>query len=221
MKKRYTLQIALCLFLLPLLFLWGCGGSGPGSPGSQGTESTGLIVDVSLTPRYKDTDGLYNVDVQQITNAVGGCDGDTSTNDPEIFTDHIATLTLTARWLNPNAKTTPGTLYIEKYTIEYRRAEDSIGAPPIQQDVRYKTITITPPSSGSTTNPVTATVMLMDLTRKDKYLSDLQSGQYSSHPSYINNYTATYVFEGKNQYGTTFSLTTQIPIAVGSYDYCK
>lgn len=215
MKKKYTLQIALCLFLLPLLFLCGCGGSGPGSPGSQGTESTGLIVDVAVTPTYNNKN-TSNVDVYQTPD----CDTTTTKLDPEYFTDHSGTLTLTARWLNPNAKTTPGTLYIEKYTVEYRRAEDSIGAPPIQQDVRYKTITITPPASTGTTT-VTDIVTVLDLTRKNKYYTDVAGGQYSSHPAYINNYTATYVFEGKNQYGTTFSLTTQIPIAVGNYDNCK
>lgn len=214
MKKRYILQSALSLFVLPLLFLWGCGGSGPGSPGSQGTESTGLIVDVSIQPGSSTTINS-NVDTYQQT-----CDSTTTPVKMETFTDHYATLTLTTRWLNPNAKTTPGTLYIEKYTVEYRRAEDSIGAPPILSDTRYKTITITPPASTSTI-PVTDTVTVLDLTRKYKYYTDVTSGQYSSHSSYINNYTATYIFEGQNQYGVRFTLTAQTDIAVGSYDTCS
>lgn len=216
MKKRYILQSALYLFVLPLLFLWGCGGSGPGGPGSQGTESTGLIVDVSLMPTYKNANH-YNVDVYQNTD----CDSDVTTNDPETFTDHGADLTLTTRWLNSNSKITPGTLYIEKYTIEYRRAEDSIGAPPILQDTRYETITVTPPATSTDKATLTKSVMLMDVPRKDKYYTDATSGQYSSHPSYINNYTATYIFEGQNQYGVRFTLNAQTSIAVGNYDYCK
>lgn len=217
MKKRYILQSALYLFVLPLLFLWGCGGSGPGGPGSQGTESTGLMVDVSLVPTYLNTDGVYNVDVHQISD----CDGDVSTNDPETFTDHGAVLTLTARWLNPNATFTPGYLYIEKYTIEYRRSEDSIGAPPIVQDTRYKSITITPSATGSDTSQVIDSAIFVDLPRKTKYYTDATSGQYSSHPAYINNYTATYIFEGQNQYGVRFTLTSQVPFSMGSYDNCQ
>lgn len=217
MKKRYVLQSALYL-VLPLLFLWGCGGSGPGGPGSQGTESTGLIIDVvSSVPYYNNKEGVYNVDVHQISD----CDGDLSTSDAEIFTDHNAKLTLSARWLNPKATITPGYIYIEKYTVEYRRSEDSVGAPPILQDTRYNTITIPPPSTGSQTYEVTATVTVMDLTRKMKYYTDATSGQYSSHTSYINNYTATYIFEGQNQYGVRFTLTNQTNIAVGSYNNCK
>lgn len=217
MKKRFILQGALCLFILPLLFLWGCGGSGPGGPGSQGTESTGLMVDVSLVPTYLNTDGVYNVDVHQISD----CDGDVSTIDRETFTDHGAVLNLYARWLNPNATFRPGNLYIEKYTIEYRRSEDSIGAPPILQDTRYKSIVITSPASGADTTQVADSTIFVDLPRKDKYLADATSGQYSSHPAYINNYTATYIFEGQNQYGVRFTLNSQVPFSMGSYNNCN
>lgn len=217
MKKRYILQSALYLFVLPLVFLWGCGGSGPGGPGSQGTESTGLIVDVSLAPLYL-TKNTSNVDaIQDICTAATA----TAVAVMEDFTDHGATLTLTTRWLNSNAKTTPGTLYIEKYTVEYRRSEDSVGAPPILQDTRYKTITITPSTSSGSTSTTTDTVTVMDLTRKSKYYSDVTSGQYSSHTSYINNYTATYIFEGQNQYGVRFTLNAQTDIAVGDYNNCQ
>lgn len=216
MKKRYILQSALYLFVLPLVFLWGCGGSGPGGPGSQGSESTGMIIEAELLGLYNSVN-TTNVDVYQVSD----CDGDVTTTDPEIFTDHGATLTLTARWLNTGATITPGYLYIEKYTIEYRRSEDSIGAPPILQDTRYKTIVI--PTSTNPTDVVTIidSVILVDLPRKFKYYTDATSGQYSAHPAYINNYTASYVFEGQNQYGKSFTLTSQLAFSMGSYNNCQ
>lgn len=212
MKKSYLVKIPFYILIVSL-FLLGCGGGGPGSPGSQGTEDTGVILDATITPTYNGTN-TYSVDaVQQVCSA-----GPPAVY--ETFTDHSATVTINVRLVNPKATFTPGTLYIEKYTVEFRRAEDSIGAPPIQSDTRYKTIVITPPT-GSGTNSVTATVILVDLTRKSQYYSDMTSGRYGySTSAYLNNYTATYTFEGQNQYGTGFSFKAQTDFQIGSFDNC-
>lgn len=214
MKKSYFFLVTIFLLLFTFL-LSGCGG-GPGSPGAQGTEDTGVILDASITPEYNGANS-YNVDaVQQVCDA-----GPPAVY--EVITDHGATVSIDVRLVNPNSTFEAGTLYIEKYTVEFRRAEDSIGAPPIQSDTRYKTIVITPPS-GSATNTITASVILVDLTRKSKYYSDMSTGQYSAslgNSWLINNYTATYTFEGQNEYGTGFVLKAQTDFAIGSYDYCQ
>jgi len=211
MKRNYFLLLtAYCLLLTA--FIWGCGGGGPGSPGSSGTEDTGVKIDATIVPEYLG-DSTYSVDVFQDI-----CDPGPPP-DYEEFTDHGATLTIHARLLNPNATFQAGDLYIEKYTVEYRRSPDSIGTPPILSDTRYKTIVIPAPSgTGETT--VTDTVIFVDLIRKDKYASDILSGQYSSSLAYINNYTATYTFKGKNEYGTEFSFKTQTDFQIGWFDYC-
>lgn len=210
MKKGHFLLTIYALIVTVLL--WGCGGGGPGSPGSSGTEDTGVIIDATVVPTYlgKDT---YSVDaVQQI------CDPGPPPKY-ETFTDHNATVTINARLMNPNTTFKVGTLYVEKYTVEFRRSNDSIGAPPIESDTRYHTIVITPPA-GNGVSTVETTVILVDLKRKEKYLNDMLSGQYTSGMAYINNYTAIYRFYGKNEFGTDFSFEAHVDFQIGSFDNC-
>ncbi|MFN3481093.1 MAG: hypothetical protein ACK415_12025 [Thermodesulfovibrionales bacterium] len=198
--------------LVVTIFLWGCGGGGPGSPGSSGTEDTGVIIDATVVPNYlgKDT---YSVDVVR-----QNC-GTADSPDWEPFTDHGATLTINARLVNPNTTFRVGTLYVERYTVEFRRSNDSVGAPPIESDTRYHTIVITPPT-GNGVSTVETTVILVDLKRKEKYLNDMLSGQYTSGMAFINNYTATYTFYGKNEFGTGFSFKATTNFQIGSFDNC-
>ena len=209
MKKSYLILLALSS-LLVTVFLWGCG-SGPGSPGSYGCEDVGLICDVTLTPTYQDKN-TYSVDAfQQI------CDlGPPPTY--EIFTDHSATATISLWRLNPNSTFLINPVYIEKYTIEFRRSTDSIGSPPIQSFTGYQTIVLTPPT-GTTINTVDTTVVLVDLIRKIQYQTDVLSGRYSFGPAYINNYTASYIFEGQSM-GKAIRIFGQVPFQIGSFDYC-
>jgi hypothetical protein len=208
-KNKFLLFTIYCL--LSTVFLWGCGG-GAGSPGSKGTEDTGVEVEATITPLYLDNN-TYSVDAFRVICEEG------PPPVAEDFTDHNATATITARLLNPNRVASTGVLYIEKYTVEFRRSSDSIGAPPIQTDTRYKTIVIYPPTGGGV-NEVADTVVLVDLIRKDQYRADVTSGQYSSGLAYINNYTAIYTFEGKNEYGSKFSFKAQTDFQIGNFDYC-
>jgi hypothetical protein len=209
MKRRYLIFIMYWLLLTGILY--GCG-AGPGSPGSSGIEDTGVQLDAIITPIYNGAN-TYSVDAFQDV-----CDlGPPPTY--ETFTDHGATVTITARLINPTATFTPGILYIEKYTVQYRRSNDSIGAPPIETFTGYQSIVITPPS-GTGTTTTTTTVLLVDLNRKEQYNEDVTSGQYSSGLSYINNYTAIYTFEGQNEFGKHFSFKVQVPFQIGWFDYC-
>lgn len=210
--KRGILSITLFASFFSVLLLWGCGGGGPGSPGSTGTEDTGVIVDATVVPNYLGEDTSSVDAVQDI------CDpGPPPTY--EDFTDHGATLTINARLVNPNTTFRVGTLYVERYTVEYRRSNDSIGAPPIESDTRYPTIVITPPT-GDGVSTVSTTVILIDLKRKEKYLNDMLSGQYTSGMAYINNYTAIYTFYGKNEFGTAFSFKVTVDFQIGNFDHC-
>ncbi len=210
--KRGILSITLFASFFSVLLLWGCGGGGPGSPGSTGTEDTGIIVDATVVPNYLGEDTSSVDAVQDI------CDpGPPPTY--EDFTDHGATLTINARLVNPNTTFRVGTLYVERYTVEYRRSNDSIGAPPIESDTRYPTIVITPPT-GDGVSTVSTTVILIDLKRKEKYLNDMLSGQYTSGMAYINNYTAIYTFYGKNEFGTAFSFKVTVDFQIGNFDHC-
>ena len=209
MKRNHFLLFAIYC-LLSAVFIWGCG-SGPGSPGSYGCEDVGLICDVAITPTYQDAN-TSSVDAFRDICDIG---------PPPVygyFADHSATATISLRRLNPNSTFLINPVYIERYTIEFRRSTDSIGAPPIQTFTGYKTITLTPPS-GTAINTFDATVVLVDLLRKDQYAIDVLSGRYSSGRYYINNYTASYIFEGQSL-GKAIKIFGQVPFQIGSFDYC-
>jgi hypothetical protein len=215
MRKRSFFLLSFIL-IMSSVFLYGCGGDGPGSPGSDGSENTGVILDATMSPIYV---GENTISVDCFRNP--DCDGDPETDDAEPFTDHSATLAITARLVNPDTTFQPATLHIEKYTIKYFRSSDSIGAPPIETDVRFISFPITPPLSGPGTSGATTTVSFVDLVRKDIYSSDLLSGKYSSSLAFINNYTAVYKFEGKNDFGEKFSFEVQSDFQIGNFDYCE
>lgn len=104
---------------------------------------------------------------------------------------------------------------MERYTVEYRRSADSIGAPPIETDERYHTIVITPPT-GNEVSTVTTTVILVDLKRKRKYYDDIST----SGGNFLNNYTAIYTFYGQNEFGTPFSFKATTNFQIGNFDNC-
>lgn len=211
MKKRSFLLFLLYISVLSVL-LYGCGG-GAGAPGSKGIEDTGVQLSAVVN-------GLY---LGGNTNSIDVFQDVCEEGPPptyELFTDHQAEVTFTASLINPNPTIRPGTLYVEKYTIEYKRSNDSLGAPPIEKDTRFETIIISPPLSGTGTTSVTWTIALVDLPRKEKYGDDVLSGRYDYHMAYINNYTAIFTFYGKNEYGEDFSVKTQMNFQIGWFDNC-
>jgi hypothetical protein len=207
MKRNHILIFKIFSILL-LITLLGCGSEGPGSPGSDGTENTGLIVDAYVTPTYLDNN----------TNSVDAFQ-DFCGDEYEVFQNHAANVTISARFVNPSATYAPGNLYIEKYTVQYRRSADSIGAPPIETYIGYQTIVIPQPSAQGSME-VTQTLVFVDLLRKDQYAQDMWSGQYSSGLSYINNYTATYILEGKNELGEEFKIKANAEFQIGNFNNC-
>jgi hypothetical protein len=212
MKKRFFFLLFF-IFVISAIFFYGCGGGGPGSPGSDGSEKTGVVLEATIVPTYNG-DNVYSVDAFRDV-----CDEGPPV-EYEYFADHGADLTVNARLLNPNTTFQPGTLYIEKYTIKYYRSSDSIGAPPIETYVGYMSLPITPPppgSSGFTT--VSTSVVFLDLIRKAEYNSDMSSGA-SSSTFYLNNYTAVYKFEGKNDFDEKFSFEVQAAFQIGNFDNC-
>lgn len=210
MKKSYFLLFTF-FFLITAAFLWGCGGGTPGMPGSQG--DIGVILDATITPIYNGKNSSSVDVVQQV------CDSTVTPVKYEYMADHGATLAINARLINPNSKFQPGLLTIEKYTITFQRSTESasIGAPPIESMVRYETFTITPPA-GTAVSTATLSVSLVDLLRKAQYYTNVTSGQYTT--SILNNYNATYTFEGQDQIGTRFSFVVQTPFQIGSFDNC-
>lgn len=212
MRYRYG---RLFLILMVVLFQVSCG-SQPGAPGSDG--DTGVIINAVLTPNYLGGD-TYSVDVVQQICEEG------PPPEYEDFTDHSVVLDIVATPERPDlVDIQPGNLYVEEYTIDYYRDSDSVGAPPIMSDRRYFTFVIPAPAA-SETSEVQVMLVMVDLPRKNKYLDDMLTGQFTSAlggyaGAIINNYTAVYTFYGKNAFGTDFRFTATTHFQIGSFDYC-
>jgi len=209
--RRGILSIILFALLIAVLLLWGCGGGGPGSPGSTGCEDYGLICEATIEPTYM---GKNTTNVDAIRNIC-------KSGDLEPFTDHGAKITINLRLINPNASITPPPLYIERYTIEYRRSDDSIGAPPIEQYTAYLTTSITSPTGTGVSSSPPLDGMFVDGIRKSQYATDIKSGRYSFSANYANNYTAIYTFHGKIM-GDNITITAMPhSFTIGDYDNCQ
>ncbi len=205
-KHKFFLSVVFCI--LSAVLLWGCGG-GTGSPGSQGCEEVGLSCEAAITPIYLDQD-TSDVDVVQDM-----CDGE----KPEDFTAHSAKVAITLSLLNPNTQLPPGTVYIQKYTVEFSPDKDSEKAPPIESYSRKITVTVPPPSgTGKTT--VTFTADFITEMQKIQYIKDMLSGEYNSNQ--FNYYTVTYILEGVARPGDEkIRIIATKNFSIGNYDNCS
>ncbi len=227
--KRHSLFLSAIIILL--LALSGCGSGGSGAPGSSGSDNTGVMLETYVRPYYiaggwtiENTDDLSSITFSgNFTNAVDvnqiDCDPLPDVTKWEPMVEHSAILVINAKLLNPSSSFKPGNLYITEYKIDYFRSTDSLTAPPIESDRRFVSILIgVPPSSGNWYSA--ASVVLVDLIRKDKYVEMIQGGMYTARPGLLNNYTAEYTFYGQDSNGKSFSFKTRHDFTMGAYNYC-
>jgi hypothetical protein len=192
----------LCIFTVAL-FTGGCGGIGKDSPG--------VTVSAAITPTYNGGT-TSSVDVVQniCTSASSG------QTQPEYFADHMATATLIAGLINQSSIVKQLTVTLDSYTIDYRSSADSPGAPPIQSDTREKTVSfIVSAETTSTSFPVE----FVDLIRKNQYLSDVTGGTFTG-PVPLNNYTATFTFQGHSENGVPITFSAQTDFQIGDFNVC-
>jgi hypothetical protein len=189
--------------LFNALLLGGCGGGSKDSPG--------VTVSATITPTYNAVN-TTSVDAVQDTCVSG------SSTQAEYFADHGATVSISARLINPGNIIKEMNVSLDRYTINYNSTADSPGAPPIEVDSREMTLNFL--VSGASSVSVETSATFVDLVRKNKYLADLQSGVYQSSPGDLNNYIATYTIEGHSENGVHFAITAQSAFQIGSFNYC-
>jgi len=194
MHKKLCHYIAISIVFC-IAFLGGCSGSSK--------ESSGVKLSATITPTYNG-ENSFSVDSVQ-SNCTNG-----TTTQAEYFADHTATALISASLINPSNIIQQMTVYIDSYTITYSSHADSPGAPLIQSDTREKTMSFI--VSGADTTSVSVTVSLVDLIRKIQY--------YNNVGGALNNYTATYTFQGHSENGVPFTLTAQTDFQIGSFNYC-
>jgi hypothetical protein len=194
MKVRILHIIAITMLVLSTL--GGCG------------DTSGVNVTANIVPTYN---GINTSDVDAVRDM---CPSGTL----EYFADHMATATITANILNP-AINPSETVHIDGYTIDYVSLADSPNAPPIQRYVGNESLSFT--VSGNGTAQVTGTVEFVDLIRKVQYIQDLTSGSYQSSAAYLNNYEATYTFEGHTDSGSNFTFSASASFEIGDFNNCQ
>lgn len=228
--KRHSLFSSAIIILL--LALSGCGSGGSGAPGSSGSDNTGVMLESYVRPYYiiggwtiSNTETSSNITFEgNFTNAVDviqnpDCNPSPDTTEPEPIAEHSAILVINAKLLNPSSAFKPGNLYITEYKVDYFRSTDSLTAPPIESDRRFVSILIgVPPGSGNWYSA--ASVVFVDLIRKNRYVEMIQGGMYTARPGFLNNYTAEYTFYGQDSNGKSFSFKTRHDFTMGSYDNC-
>lgn len=218
MKYRYLGLFVILLFAVTLASCGSGGQSGsPGSHGSTGVKLSALVIPQNDKKDTSDVDAFPNI-----------CpDG-----KAEKFFRHGAEITISATLESPDIAVQPGTIFIEEYTIDYVRSDDSVGAPPIEQYHEFTSIEVPVPTVGSTgSTTVTFSGMFVDIPRKLKYVDDLGfvfngldwtlgPGQQFTSTSTLNNYTAIFTFFGKNEYGDSFSFQASAPFVIGDFNNC-
>ncbi len=198
MKHRLRHYSAVCFFSI-VIFVGGCGGVGKDSPG--------IIVSATITPTYN---GSNTPSVDVVQNVCTNSNGTSAQTQPEYFADHMAMVSLDARLINPSNVVRQMTVYLDGYTIDYASSSDSPGAPPIQSDTRAKTISFV--VSGATTTSSSFSVEFVDLIRKNQYFSDTGGT--------LNNYTATYTFQGHSENGVPMTFSAKTDFQIGNFNYC-
>lgn len=202
MKQRLRNYGVACIFAVAI-FTGGCGGFDKGSPG--------VTVSATITPMYN---GVTTSSVDAVGNI---CTSVSSTQtQPEYFTDHMATASLSAQLINPSSIVKQMTVTLDSYTIDYRSSADSPAAPPIQSDTREKTISFVVSAETTSTS---FSVEFVDLIRKNKYFSDVTGGTFAGSVP-LNNYTATFTFQGHSENGVPITFSAQTDFQIGDFNEC-
>ena len=220
MRKQTPLRIILALGLLGLGI--GCGGDA-GQPGSSGFEDTGTEVTIQIVP-----DETHNVDCFRTLD----CDADPETDDPEPFSDHLATAFITGTtYYNPTDPNfdpeapeetiSASTIFLERYTIEY--VPENPAAPPLRMREIYETIVIPAPEDLDTpTEVIFDGIVLADLQTKREFGEIIQAGSIIGDPSaFPVRYTAVYNFYGQSEFGYNVKYRVTAHATFGNFDNCE
>ncbi|HLF86245.1 MAG TPA: hypothetical protein VI584_04115 [Nitrospiria bacterium] len=200
MKNRINVYL---LGLISVLALSGCGNEIGGSGQCGGAGDSGACVKVeSITP----TD-TTNVDAFRTTT---DCNADGTADDPEPFTDHNATVSI-SNTIVPNF---PGDILpdvtLTNFRIEYRLnfCPAGFSCPNLISVNVSETLFI--PADGS----LTADIKFVDLEKKFEFQGGVSS------PSVYPSYSATYTFTGTDIFQNNISVSGSTEFTIGDYDNC-
>lgn len=209
MKKRKIYLTALLVIYLSIIWSCGGGGGGSGTPGASGTKKVGASISVT---------GATHSDPAGETGTSFYFDLSVTVCDPgpppqyEDWGDDYAEIEFTAQSYDPNAPS--GTLFIQRYVVEYIPPPFELDLPPITKQDLTITVTIPPDSSAKWS------FIILDAGAKFKYDSDLINGLYNPVSSHPWQYDMKITFFGQDEFGNNFSFPWHQTVSIGYYDQC-
>jgi len=197
MKRSYFLLFTVCSLLFSVL-LWGCGGGGEGTFCSKGAEDIGVDICVTVTPK----------DSSNVNAFVTDCDNSGTIDSKELLKDHLATVSITSKKINPQSTFDPYPITIKGFTITY--IPDRIDSPGIREFTPLGPVNIQLFSDGT----ISQDVDLVDIERKDEFAQDINSGRFNSNLP--QRYTAVYKFFGE-KFGKQFESEGWTTFTIGAF----
>ena len=192
--------------ILAGLALSSCGDEAGGGGACGGISSNGVCLFVNSIEPFDVTGPTIDVDVVFTTN---DCNADGMPTDPEPFSDHDAVVNIGSFTIG-NVPTTTTRIFITNYTVSYALNQGSVSAPnpPSVNIVTGSTIVV--PTNGS----VQATVTIFNQSQKAIFAAD---------PLFVGgepSYTATYLFQGQDEFGNNVSATASQQILLAEFLNC-
>ncbi len=213
-RGGFNVKRQLLLWIILAMLGVGCGGDS-GQPGSSGFEETGTQLQIMISPEES-----HNVDCFRILD----CDGDPETDDPEPFTDHLATATITGTTYDnptePEGTGSGATVFLERYTIEY--VPENPAAPPLRMREILHTIVIPAPENADTPSEVTGNIILADLQTKREFREAIEAGHeiIADPSSWPVRYNVIYYFYGQDEFGNNVRVRVTTQTTFGNFDLC-
>ena len=206
--RNYLIFPILGVLLSLVFILAGCGGGTTGS----GEAYSGSVLTVEYISGYYNDDYTDEVDVWRDPD----CNDDGKTDDPEFYSNHDAAIKISNK-SRPNEPGTATDIVIEKYTIEYRISEtDAPGAPVLSSRTVYQTLYLP-----ADEEPEEQYIDLVDLDTKSEFRTQWEQGSHDPFQDLPVRYQVFYTFYGQNVFGKDVTITANINITIGDYDYCE
>jgi hypothetical protein len=186
-----------------------------GSEGCGGVEDIVSCISVSSIQPIS-TAGVDSSDVD--ATFTRDCDGDLTTNDPELFGGHDARVTFTnsafPNFIDPDDESESLAVTIERVRITYQvnncpPLAGLAGCPPLPELNQAVSLAIPEDST------VTGTFPLVPISTKDEFVA--LGGSADAFPSY----TANYVFTARTQaFSDTFTVKGATNFVMGNFNVC-
>ncbi len=200
---RVVAALRALVLILAGLALSSCGDKATGGGACGGAVNNGVCLFISSIEPFDTNGTTIDVDV------IAGTCPPAAMPTPEPFSDHDALVTFGSFTIG-NVPTTTTRIFITSYTVSYALNEGSVSAPnpPSVNIVTGSTIVV--PTNGSAQANVTI-------------FNQAQKAIFAADPLFVGgepSYTATYLFQGQDEFGNNVSAIASQQILLANFNNC-